>query len=68
MIVVSNFSLLFMVLPSYVNSGLPENGQKINEYLDRQLSNWWVISNEHFITKKSFLVDTYLAKFYVSKM
>ena len=57
-----------MVLQSYINSGLPENGQKINVYLDRQLSDWWVISYEHFITKKSFLVDTYLAKFYVSKM
>ena len=68
MVVVSNSSLLFMVLQSYINSGLPENGQKINEYLDRQLSDWWVISYEHFITKKSFLVDTYLVKLYVSKM
>ena len=57
-----------MVLQSYINSGLPENGQKINVYLDRQLSDWWVISYEHFITKKSFLVDTYLATLYVSKM
>ena len=51
-----------------VNSGLPENGQKINEYLDQQLSDWWVISYEDLITKKSFLIDTYLAKHYVSKM
>ena len=51
-----------------VNSGLPENGQKINEYLDQQLLDWWVISYEDLITKKSFLIDTYLAKHYVSKM